>query len=128
MQTITPHDEAELRPRTRAGRATDIDREVGQHIRRRRVALGLTQQALAGRVDVTYQQLHKYERGINRIAIGRLVKIAAALGTTVEMLLDGQGSPQFSADDREMFELTNSYRLLTQRQRDGVRALVRSLL
>ena len=109
-------------------RATDIDRTLGQHIRRRRIALGLTQKDLAARVNVTYQQLHKYEQGVNRMAIGRMVMIADALGTTVGILLRGQGRPETSDDDREVLELVTSYRMLPQRQRDGIRALVRTLL
>ena len=40
-------------------------------VRERRIALGLTQQQLAERVGTTYQQAHKYETGLNRIAAGR---------------------------------------------------------
>ena len=42
--------------------------------------LGLTQQQMADLIGVTYQQAHKYEKGINRVAAGRLYSIARALG------------------------------------------------
>src|SRR4051812_1652105 len=60
--------------RIRRGRpgAQDTDRHVGAMLRARRIALGLTQQQLAERVGITYQQAHKYETGINRISAGRL--------------------------------------------------------
>jgi transcriptional regulator with XRE-family HTH domain len=48
-------------------------------MRERRIMLGLTQTELARRIGVTCQQLHKYERGINRVAAGQLFKLAAAL-------------------------------------------------
>ncbi|MGM0559541.1 MAG: helix-turn-helix domain-containing protein [Pseudomonadota bacterium] len=48
-------------------------------IRQRRTELGYTQQQLAQRVGLTYQQIHKYERGTNRISVARLVDIAEAL-------------------------------------------------
>ena len=61
---------AELRPSGAAPgpRAQDIDRYVGAKMRERRMMLGLSQQQLADLIGVTYQQAHKYEKGINRIA------------------------------------------------------------
>src|SRR6516165_8858642 len=54
------------------GRSTAaIDDHVGARIRERRIMLGLTQQQLAEMIGVTYQQAHKYERGINRVSAGR---------------------------------------------------------
>jgi transcriptional regulator with XRE-family HTH domain len=58
------------------GRSTGaIDDFVGSRIRERRIMLGLTQQQLAEMIGVTYQQAHKYERGINRVSAGRLAEI-----------------------------------------------------
>ena len=61
------------RPQRRtAGRTQDVDRHVGARVRERRIMLGFTQQQLADLIGVTYQQAHKYERGINRVSAGRL--------------------------------------------------------
>ena len=49
-------------------RAQDLDRHIGERMRQRRIMLGLTQQQMADLIGVTYQQAHKYEKGINRIA------------------------------------------------------------
>src|ERR687898_1682057 len=49
-------------------RAQDTDRHVGARMRERRIMLGLTQHQVAELIGVTYQQAHKYEKGINRIA------------------------------------------------------------
>jgi DNA-binding XRE family transcriptional regulator len=64
-----------------AGRARpqDVDRYVGARIRERRIMLGLTQQQMAELIGVAYQDAHKYEKGINRVAAGRLYSIARAL-------------------------------------------------
>jgi transcriptional regulator with XRE-family HTH domain len=62
---------------------------VGARIRERRIMLGLTQQQLADLIGVTYQQAHKYEKGINRIAAGRLSGIAHALGVEVGYFFEG---------------------------------------
>ena len=73
-------------------RATDTDRHVGNRIRERRVLLGLSQQQMAEMIGVTYQQAHKYERGINRISAGRLFEIAQVLGVPVGHFFDGLGN------------------------------------
>ena len=61
-------------------RAKDIDRYVGARVRERRMMSGITQHELAEMIDVTYQQMNKYETGINRISAGRLHTLAQALG------------------------------------------------
>jgi transcriptional regulator with XRE-family HTH domain len=78
---------------SRPGRARpqDVDRWVGQRMRERRVMLGLTQQQMAELIGVTYQQAHKYETGINRIAAGRLHLIAKTLGVDVSYFFEGLG-------------------------------------
>jgi transcriptional regulator with XRE-family HTH domain len=58
-------------------------------MRDRRVMLGLTQQQMAELISVTYQQAHKYEKGINRVAARRLYKIAKALGVDVSCFFEG---------------------------------------
>jgi transcriptional regulator with XRE-family HTH domain len=60
-----------------------IDLAVARRVRRRRLELGLTQQQAARLLGVTYQQLHKYETGANRLSAGRLHQIAQALGVEV---------------------------------------------
>lgn len=57
----------------------DLERHVGQRIRQRRIMLGLTQQEMARLIGITYQQAHKYERGINRVSAGRLYYISNVL-------------------------------------------------
>jgi transcriptional regulator with XRE-family HTH domain len=64
---------------------------VGRRIRERRVMLGLTQQQLAELIGVTYQQAHKYERGINRVSAGRLYEIARVLNAPITYFYEGLG-------------------------------------
>src|SRR5437016_3066323 len=67
------------------GRSTAaIDDHVGGRIRERRIMLGLTQQQLAEMIGVTYQQAHKYERGINRVSAGRLFDHAGDAASRVD--------------------------------------------
>ncbi len=70
------------------GGVQDLDREVAARLRQRRVEMGLTQQQLAELIGVTYQQAHKYERGLNRISAGRLFEIAQVLDVPVSFFFD----------------------------------------
>src|SRR3954465_8668211 len=70
-------------------RANAADRHVGARIRERRVMMGLSQQQLARMIGVTYQQAHKYERGLNRISAGRLYEIAQVLSLPVSWFFAG---------------------------------------
>src|SRR5580692_4224635 len=74
------------KPRKTAGGADDY---VGLRIRERRIMLGWSQQQLAEMIGVTYQQAHKYERGINRVSVGRLYEIARVTTTPLASFLEG---------------------------------------
>lgn len=67
----------------------EVELYIGQRIRQRRIMLGLTQQQLAEMIGVTYQQAHKYERGVNRVSAGRLYQIASVLGVEVGYFFEG---------------------------------------
>ena len=66
-----------------------IDRLVGQRLRWRRRELRLTQEKLGDLLNLTFQQVQKYEKGVNRISAGRLYEVAAALGVPVGYFYDG---------------------------------------
>lgn len=69
--------------------AQRIDEYVGQRIRERRTALGLTQEQLAAALKISYQQVQKYETGSNRVSAGRLYEIAKHLNTDVSYFFQG---------------------------------------
>ena len=62
---------------------------VGKRIRERRVAMGLRQQDLADALNISYQQLQKYETGANRISVGRLYEIAMRSEIEIGYFFDG---------------------------------------
>jgi transcriptional regulator with XRE-family HTH domain len=68
---------------------SDIDRVVGQRVRWRRRELKLTQEKLGDLLDLTFQQVQKYEKGVNRISAGRLYEVASVLGVPVTYFYDG---------------------------------------
>ena len=101
-------------------RAQDIDRIVGARMRERRIMLGLTQQQMAELIGVTYQQAHKYEKGINRIAAGRLSRIAKALGVEIGFFFESAEADQSgfkpSTQQRLLLELARSFVALPSRK------------
>ena len=70
-------------------KATQIDAHVGRQIRLRRLLVGMTQDRLAELLGLTFQQVQKYEKGINRIGAGRLFELAEILGVPVTFFYDG---------------------------------------
>jgi len=72
----------------RARRADSRDEEVGRRVRSRRLECRLSQTELADRIGVTFQQVQKYEKGVNRIGAGRLQRIAEALVVPITFFFD----------------------------------------
>ncbi|MEO0983698.1 MAG: helix-turn-helix transcriptional regulator [Pseudomonadota bacterium] len=64
--------------------ATEVDKAVGAHIRMARRRSGLTQKDLAERLNLSFQQVQKYEKGMNRVAAGTLADIAAVLDVPIQ--------------------------------------------
>ncbi|HZH52993.1 MAG TPA: helix-turn-helix transcriptional regulator [Microvirga sp.] len=68
---------------------SDADRHIGMRIRVRRISIGMSQERLGDILGLTFQQIQKYEKGMNRVGAGRLVDIAAALGVSVGYFFEG---------------------------------------
>jgi transcriptional regulator with XRE-family HTH domain len=67
------------------------DFAIARRIRERRLACGFSQEKLAERIGLTFQQVQKYEKGINRISAGKLLQIADALSVPAAWFFDGLG-------------------------------------
>ena len=65
-----------------------IDVHVGARLKLRRTLLGISQEKLAGSIAITFQQIQKYERGINRIGASRLFDLASVLDVSVDYFFD----------------------------------------
>jgi transcriptional regulator with XRE-family HTH domain len=100
----------------RARRADQRDAEVGRRVRSRRLEQRLSQTELADRIGVTFQQVQKYEKGVNRIGAGRLQRISEALEAPVTFFFTGQmtGAPKAPAgEDMSIYMQTSgSMRIL----------------
>ena len=80
MTTKKTRKSAKIQKEAPLQTAKRVDRHVGIMIRQRRKELGLTQQGLAAQLDISYQQIQKYESGTNRVSAGRLYILAEVLG------------------------------------------------
>jgi len=120
-----------LPPRRSSSRTQDIDRYVGARIRERRIMLGLTQQQLADLIGVTYQQAHKYERGINRVSAGRLFEVAQVLSVPVNYFFDGldqENERGISPRERMCLELARNFaQIPNARHQEALSQLARVL-
>ena len=74
-------------------RPNPIDLHVGARVRMRRKILRISQEKLAEELNLTFQQIQKYERGSNRISASKLYEIAKALRTPVPYFFDGLADP-----------------------------------
>lgn len=73
----------------RSAALQDMEKAIGARIRKRRMELGLTQAQLAGKLGLSYQQIQKYETGLNRISAGRLHQISRLLFIDINYFFKG---------------------------------------
>ena len=114
-----------------------VDVHVGKRIRQRRWMNGTTQQQLAEAVGIKFQQIQKYETGMNRVSASRLWDIAHVLGVPVSFFFEGldeeamaQSSSDVPADvltDKEALDLLRSYYAIPENQRRRLFDLARVL-
>ncbi|MEO1734082.1 MAG: helix-turn-helix transcriptional regulator [Pseudomonadota bacterium] len=120
-----------------------VDVHVGKRVRHRRWLVGMTQQQLAERVGIKFQQIQKYETGANRVSASRLWDIADALQVPVSFFFEGineeeagvspaveQPKAAVPADlmgDKEALDLIRSYYSIPENQRRRLFDLARVL-
>src|SRR5438874_12672648 len=102
--------------RTKAPDARDVD--VGRRIRSQRLVCRMSQTELANNLGVTFQQVQKYEKGVNRVGAGRLTKIAEVLGIEVgtffsgKEMLKSEPSKEGEASPLKLLTVSGAFRLL----------------
>ena len=114
--------------------ASDTDQIVGARIAALRKARGLSQTALGNAVGVTFQQIQKYEKGMNRVGAGRLQVIAKFLEVPVATIFGDDTEAEFQADALDILNLPGAAELLkafgeieNRQVRRDVLALVRTI-
>ncbi len=81
-----------------ARRANMIDTHVGQRLRLRRMMLGMSQEKLGEQLGLTFQQVQKYEKGVNRVGASRLFDLAQVLSVPVQYFYDELGPETVEAN------------------------------
>lgn len=137
-------------PAERESRPSPIDVHVGSRIRLRRTLLGMSQERLGDQLGLTFQQVQKYERGINRVGASRLFDLSRVLDVPISFFFDdmpdslasgagGGRRPLGMADTQEAFgddtmtrretlELVRAYyRISDPNQRKKVLDLVKAM-
>ena len=114
--------------------ARRVDAYVGTRIRERRTAMGFTQQDIAFALEISYQQLQKYEAGTNRVSAGRLYEIARKLDVDVPYFYEGLDPEQdvvpldHGGKGRAVIGLVQNFAEITEPDlRAAVNALVKAL-
>lgn len=114
-----------------------VDIHVGKRVRHRRWMVGMTQQQLGERVGIKFQQIQKYETGMNRISASRLWDIAEVLGVPISFFFEGLEGAAADATahgmagdllaDKEALELVRCYYAIPEHQRRRLFDLARVL-
>ncbi len=120
-----------------------VDAHVGKRVRHRRWMMGMTQQQLGDLVGIKFQQIQKYETGMNRISASRLWDIAKALDVPINYFFEGlnpealeeaavgtagdSGARGDLLADKEALELVRSYYAIPENQRRRLFDLARVL-
>jgi len=102
---------------------SEIDAAIGARIRERRKALGMSQADLARRLDVSYQQVAKYEAGRNTLGAARLMRVAEILACSPNQLLGFEPLPP----DAGVMRVAELMAGLREDQRDALAAFMTTL-
>ena len=112
-----------VKPRS-AGKS---DIELGKRIRLRRVEIKISQSELADKLGVSFQQVQKYEKGVNRVGAHRLQQIASALNVPITFFYDGDGK-QREVESLLFLDSSFSLRLLRSYAKIKDQAIQRHLV
>jgi transcriptional regulator with XRE-family HTH domain len=113
--------------------AREVDLHVAMRLRERRLALGLTLQQVAERLGASYQQVYKYETGVNRLSAGRLFQLAEALEVGIGHFFAGLepaagARPASTKREQALLMLARDFtRLPDQGHREALCLLARAL-
>ncbi len=118
--------------------ARRADEHVGEKIRSRRTELGLTQEDLANALEISYQQVQKYETGANRVSAGRLYQISRKLDVDIGYFFENIDEAVASTEERTLvhggvnrttIEIARNFGEIKDTQiRSAINGLIKSVL
>jgi transcriptional regulator with XRE-family HTH domain len=108
-----------------------VDIKLGQNIVKSRIAAGFSRKELADLMGITHQQLQKYEHGINRICVSRLLDVSKALKVPVTKLLDLDSAESQIGYDKDSKSLSDIMKHINkikdEAKLDAIKNLVKSI-
>ena len=114
----------ECSPRPTRDAERRVDQHVGARLRHGRKLLGLNQTQLAEVLGVSYQQVQKYETGVNRLGPGKLFRVGQLLRTTPDFFFAGLEIPRSSQLDGDYAELAARFRRAPAFVQQAIRTLL----
>ena len=110
----------------------ELNSNIGNLIKKIRKNVGLSQMKLAKKINVSYQQLQKYESGATRITVSRLVQIAGALGVPVRTFLQSELSvadkPYIGLSEKETQLIRRFRKLKNDKLKENVISMVDNII
>lgn len=103
---------------------TILNQQIGLRIRQQRIRLGLTQAQLGAVLGVTFQQIQKYEKGINSLSVTRLLAVAAALDIPLSHLLEQGVTTPSGVSGRKYLHLVRQLEQLERHNPDSFHRLL----
>jgi transcriptional regulator with XRE-family HTH domain len=107
---------------------SDVDEDVGRRLRLLRIQREMSQEQLAEHCGVSFQQIQKYEKGSNRLSVGRLLQLARLLKTTPHELIGWDSKTSMVAVDVDTYKLAAAFAGLREEWRAPVRLLINGLM
>ena len=108
-------------------KANKLDIYIATRIKELREYIGMTQTELGNEIGVSYQQIHKYETGVNRISAGRLGVISQALSIPIDYFYNKEEKPEYDIN-RLASEVEQNFRQIdNKRYQDAVHLLIKNL-
>jgi transcriptional regulator with XRE-family HTH domain len=121
-----------MSPNMRGKRIDAVDVAVGKRIRVARIAKGISQTGLGDALGVSFQQVQKYEKGMNRVGASRLTRIASTLDVSISDLLAEPATPEgvlmFELDTPASRRMLIAFNRLDRAQRNALLRLAESMV
>lgn len=108
-------------------KATQADVEIGQKLKKLRTLKGMSQEAVSTELDITFQQLQKYERGVNRISAVNLNKLSKILDVPMTAFFKEEKAIKNLEFDNQTKRLFKFWSGASKKEKDNVLKMIKFL-
>lgn len=104
---------------------------AGKQLRIKRTILGISQEEIGEAVGITFQQIQKYERGINRMGASRIAEFSKILKISPRCFFEGEGEEEIAIpstkEQRRLVRLVRNFLTMSDKKQHGIDQLVKTL-